>query len=250
MPRTGTTLVERILSSHPEVYAADELENFGVALERLSGARSPVMLSPDVIRQASQVSWEALGEVYLASTRPATCMKPRFVDKLPHNFLYAGFIANALPNARIICLRRNPLDTCLSNFREAFPESSASHGYSFDLLDIGHHYIQFDRLMAHWNAVLPGRILQLDYETLVTGQEDATRKLLAHCELEWHDACLDFRRNTSAVATASTAQVREAIHHRAMGRWGKFRPWLGPLEELLREAGVDVAADARMGTPA
>ena len=250
MPRSGTTLVERILSSHPDVHSAGELMDFGAQVCRLAPVGVPAHLCPELVAQSPRFDWHQLGLRYVDGTRPQTALKPRFIDKLPHNFLYLGLIAKALPNAKIVCLRRHPLDTCLSNFREAFPESSASHGYSFDLLDIGHHYIQFDRLMAHWNAVLPGRILQLDYETLVTGQEDATRKLLAHCELEWHDACLDFRRNTSAVATASTAQVREAIHHRAMGRWEKFRPWLGPLEELLREAGVDVAADARMGTPA
>ncbi|HKR77963.1 MAG TPA: sulfotransferase [Rhodanobacter sp.] len=245
MPRSGTTLVERILSSHPDVHSAGELTEFGAQLCRLAPAGAPATLCPELIAQSHRYDWRQLGLRYVDGTRPQTALKPRFIDKLPRNFLYLGLIAKALPNAKIVCLRRHPLDTCLSNFREAFAEDSAFYGYSFDLLDIGRFYIQFDRMMAHWNTVLPGRILQLDYETLVSRQETATRQLLAHCNLEWHDACLDFQNNRSAVATASTAQVREGIHRRAVGRWEKFRPWLGPLEELLRDAGIDTSAAIR-----
>ncbi|BFI95197.1 MAG: hypothetical protein RSP_07070 [Rhodanobacter sp.] len=244
MPRSGTTLVERILSSHPDVHSAGELMDFGMQVGRLAPEGVPARLCPELVAQSPRFDWHQLGLRYVDGTRPQTALKPRFIDKLPHNFLYLGLIARALPNAKIVCLRRHPLDTCLSNFREAFAEDSANHGYSFDLLDIGRYYIQFDRLMAHWNAVLPGRILQVDYETLVAEQEATTRSLLAHCGLEWHDACLDFQRNTAAVATASTAQVREAIHPRAMGRWQKFRPWLGPLDALLQDAGIDTSPAA------
>ncbi|MFC5436248.1 sulfotransferase [Rhodanobacter umsongensis] len=239
MPRSGTTLLERILSSHPEVYAAGELQNFGVMLERLSGGRSPVMLDQGVIERARHINWEQLGDLYLASTRPATCLKPRFIDKLPHNFLYAGFIANALPNARIICLRRNPLDTCLSNFREPFAETSPFHGYSFDLLDTGRYYVLFDRLMAHWKRVLPGRILEVDYETLVTEQEASTRHLLEHCGLPWNAACLHFERNQAPASTASSVQVRAPIHQSAVRRWKKYEAQLTGLRELLTAAGID-----------
>jgi tetratricopeptide (TPR) repeat protein len=239
MPRTGTTLVERILSSHPEVYAAGELQNFGVMLERLSGGRSPVMLDANVIERTRHIHWWQLGDLYLSSTRPATSLKPRFVDKLPHNFLYAGFIANALPNARMICLRRNPLDSCLSNFREPFAETSPLHGYSFDLLDIGRYYILFDRLMAHWQRVLPGRILEVDYETLVTTPETSIRQLLQHCGLPWNDACLHFEHNRAPATTASAVQVRAPIHQAAVGRWKKYAAQLGDLRELLGLAGIN-----------
>ena len=239
MPRTGTTLVERILSSHPEVHAAGELENFGVVLERLSGVRSPVVLSAEVIAAARDINRAQLGDHYLASTRPATELKPRFIDKLPHNFLYAGFIAGALPNARIICLRRNPLDTCLSNFREPFAETSPFHGYAFDLLDTGRYYILFDRLMAHWRRVLPGRILEVDYEDLVGNRESVTRKLLDHCALPWSDACLYPERNTAPSTTASSVQVRTAIHRGAVQRWKKYEAQLGGLRALLNSAGID-----------
>ena len=239
MPRSGTTLVERILSSHPEVYAAGELQNFGVMLERLSGARSPVLLDPGVIERACHIPPEQLSDHYLSSTRPATTLKPRFIDKLPHNFLYAGFIANALPNARIICLRRNPLDSCLSNFREPFAETSLFHGYSFDLLDTGRYYVLFDRLMAHWKHVLPGRVLEVDYKTLVNTQEASTRQLLDYCDLPWNDACLHFEHNQSPATTASSVQVRAPIHSSAVKRWKKYEAHLTELRELLTAAGID-----------
>ncbi|MDO1530011.1 sulfotransferase [Fulvimonas sp. R45] len=239
MPRTGTTLVERILSSHPEVSSAGELQHFGVALERLSGARSTTLLSPEVVRRGCQVDPAQLGDRYLASTRPLTHLKPRFVDKLPHNFLYAGFIARALPHASMICLRRHPLDTCLANFREPFSETSPFHGYAFDLLDTGRYYLQFDRLMAHWRRLFPGRILELDYEDLVYDPEGAARRLLAHCGLPWDDACLHFERNRSAATTASALQVRAPIHRDSVMRWKHYAQPLLPLQVLLERAGID-----------
>lgn len=239
MPRSGTTLVERILSSHPEVYAAGELQNFGLLLEQLTGGRSPVMLDAGVIERARHINWQQLGDAYLSSTRPATSLKPRFIDKLPHNFLYAGHIANALPHARIICLRRNPLDTCLSNFREPFGETSPFHGYSFDLLDIGRYYILFDRLMAHWKRVLPGRILEVDYDALVVEQEGGTRKLLEYCDLPWNEGCLHFERNTAPSTTASAMQVRAPIHQGALKRWTKYESQVKGLRDLLETAGID-----------
>jgi tetratricopeptide (TPR) repeat protein len=238
MPRSGTTLVERVLSSHPQVYSAGELQNFGVELKRLSGSRSPYMLDPDTIARGRQVDWRRLGRNYLASTRPATAAKPHFVDKLPHNFLYAGFIAQALPQARIICLRRNPMDTCLSNFRQLFAQTSPYYDYSFDLLDTGRYYLLFERLMAHWRRVLPGRILEVEYEELVANQESSTRRLLEHCGLPWHDGCLHFERNPAPVATASAVQVRSPINRASIDRWQKYGPQLAPLQALLREAGI------------
>lgn len=238
MPRSGTTLVERIISSHPDVYSAGELLNFGRELERLAGTAGPGMPSLDAIEQTAHLDWKRLGLRYVDSTRPQTSNKPRFIDKLPHNFLQIGFIATALPDARIICLRRDPMDTCLSNFREFFTESSAFHGYSFDLLDIGRFYIQFDRLMTHWKAVFPDRILEIDYEDLVAAQESSTRRLLTHCDLAWNAACLHFERNQAAVATASTAQVREPIYATSVRRWEKYGTLLNPLEHLLNGAGI------------
>jgi tetratricopeptide (TPR) repeat protein len=238
MPRTGTTLVERILSMHPQVRSAGELPNFGIELKRASGSRTAPVLDADTVRRARDLDWGRLGAAYLHSTRPLTGHTPRFVDKLPHNFLYAGHIARALPRARIVCVRRNPMDTCLSNFRQLFALDSPYHDYSYDLLDVGHYYLLFGELMAHWQRTLPGRILQVGYESLVDDQEAQTRRLLEFCGLPWDPACLEFERNQAPVATASAVQVRSPIHRGAMHRWKLYRRELAPLQALFEGAGV------------
>jgi len=238
MPRSGTTLVERIISSHPDVHSAGELLNFGMSLKHASGSQTPALIDTETIARARNIDWRRLGENYLSSTRPATGHTPRFIDKLPHNFLYAGFIANALPNAKIICLRRDPMDTCLSNFRQLFATNSPFFDYSFDLLDTGRYYVLFDRLMAHWQQVFPGRILEVDYEALVESQEISSRHLLEFCGLTWHDACLRFEENPTPVATASAVQVRAPIYRGALKRWKKYGSQLNGLRDLLTEAGI------------
>ena len=242
MPRSGTTLVERILSSHPDVHAAGELQNFPLALKRAAGSTTPHLVDIDTIERAQQLDWHKLGEDYLNSTRPDTGLTPRFIDKLPHNFLYVGAIANALPNAKIICLRRNPMDTCLGNFRQLFNLASPYHGYANDLLDAGRYYVLFDRLMKHWEKAFPGRILEIGYEALVESQESHTRDLLAFCNLPWSDACLHFENNEAPATTASAVQVREPIYRSALQRWKLFEPQLGALRTLLEDAGIEINA--------
>lgn len=240
MPRSGTTLVDRIISSHPQVYSAGELQSFPMAFKYASGQRDSRMLDPRTIDRASMIDWYRLGESYVASTRPATGAKPRFVDKLPHNFLYAGFIARALPQARIICLRRDPMDSCLSNFRQLFARESGVHEYSFDLLDTGRYYVAFDRLMAHWQRLFPGRILEVQYESLVDEQEQGTRQLLEFCGLPWNDACLRFEDNPAPIATASAVQVRQPMNRGSVGRWRRYREQTADLLKLLVESGIVV----------
>ncbi|MEO9078985.1 MAG: sulfotransferase [Rhodanobacter sp.] len=243
MPRSGTTLVERIISSHADVYSAGELLNFGLTLKRLSGSRTPRVLDLETIQRAHAVDWTVLGERYLQSTRPATGSKAHFIDKLPHNFLYVGWIARALPNAKIICLRRDPVDTCLSNFRQLFARLSPNFGYSFDLLDTGRYYALFDRLMAHWQHVLPGRILEMPYEALVESQGARTHQLLDFCGLPWDDNCLHFEHNAAPVNTASVVQVRSPMYRSSLQRWKKYEPQLGELLSVLRDAGISVDSE-------
>jgi Flp pilus assembly protein TadD len=238
MPRSGTTLVERILSSHPQVRSAGELRDFMVALDHGTGGVPGFVFNPAFAEAARGVDWQAVGRDYLASTRHLHGGAGHFVDKLPHNFLFAGFIARALPEARIICLRRDPVDTCLSNFRQVFALDSPYFDYSFDLLDTGRYYLMFERLMAQWQALLPGRILELQYEDLVEDQEAQTRRLLAFCGLPWDDACLRFERNDAPVATASAVQVRAPINRSSIGRWKHYAPQLSGLLELLARQGV------------
>ena len=235
MPRTGTTVVERILSSHSQVQSAGELQNFALAVKRLTGTRSNQVLDVETIERSAAVDFEQLGRRYLESTRPATGGRPRFVDKLPLNFFYVALIARALPNARVICVRRDPLDTCLSNFRQLFALGYPYYHYSYDLLDTGRYYLRFDRLMAHWRSTLPGTMLEIQYEDIVNGQEAATRKILDFCELDWEESCLRFERNTAPVATASAAQVRQPLYRSSVQRWRHYENELADLRQLLEE---------------
>lgn len=238
MPRSGTTLVERIISSHSSVQSMGELQNFSVVLKRASGSLTRGLLDPDTFAKSISLDWEQVGRQYVQSTRPGTGSHRHFIDKLPHNFLLAGCIAKALPRAKIICLRRDPVDTCLSNFRQLFALSSPYYDYSFDLLDTGRYYLQFDRLMRHWEALMPGRILSLSYETLVDQQEQSTRVLLEHCGLPFEPQCLAFERNAAAVATASLIQVRSGINRSYVQRWRRYGNVLDPLIALLAEGGI------------
>jgi Flp pilus assembly protein TadD len=241
MPRSGTTLTDRILSAHGQVHSAGELANFGIALQRATGRPARGLLDTVASLDPAFDGWEALGRAYVESTRPSgTGSTPRFVDKLPHNFLYAGFIARALPKARIVCLRRDPMDTCLSNFRQLFAPDLPNYAYSLDLLDTGRYYLLFDRLMAFWRQLMPGRILELRYEDLVDDQEGRTRELLAFCGLPWDEACLRFEDNEAPVATASAVQVRSGMNRGSVQRWKRYGDRLDELRALLAEGGVRV----------
>ncbi|KAF1717240.1 tetratricopeptide repeat-containing sulfotransferase family protein [Pseudoxanthomonas wuyuanensis] len=238
MPRSGTTLVDRILSSHPLVHSAGELHCFPSAWKRALGGPGFEMFNPEHISKATDIDWERLGAAYLASTKPLVGSSPFFTDKLPHNFMYLGYIAMSLPNAKIVCVRRNPMDTCLSNFRQLFAPESPYFDYSYDLMDTGNYYILFDRLMAHWDQALPGRILQVRYESLVEEQEANIRKLLSHCNLPWDEACRRFEKNAAPVATASAVQVREGIYRSALGRWKRYGTQMDGLKQMLMDSGI------------
>ena len=240
LPRTGTTLVDRILSSHSDVSSAGELQNFGVTLKRMSGTRTNRVLDPETIRAAMQVDFGELGQRYIESTRPLTGATPRFIDKLPMNFFYVGFIALALPAAKIICLRRNAMDTCLSNYRQLFRLDHPYYSYAYALDDVADYFVGFRRLMAHWDRVLPGRVLHVRYEDLVREPRAQTARLLEHCGLPWEDGCLSFQDNAAPVATASAVQVREPIHTRSIERWKRYGPGLDGLRTRLESAGVDI----------
>jgi tetratricopeptide (TPR) repeat protein len=240
MPRTGTTLVERIISSHSAVYAAGELQNLGLVLKQAGGSQSTRILDPEVVSRGLQVDPAKLGQAYLHSTRPATGKTAHFTDKTPLNFLLIGFIARALPNAKIICVRRHPLDTCLSNFRQLFATDFSYYNYAYDLEDTARYYLQFDALMQHWDEVLPQRVLRLDYEELVASQEAQSRRLIEHCGLDWEPACLEFQHNAAPVATASASQVREPLYQGAAGRWRRYAEQLEPARQVLQAGGVSI----------
>jgi tetratricopeptide (TPR) repeat protein len=241
MPRTGTTLVDRILSSHPDVESAGELQAMPLAVKAAAGTRSRIVLDAETIRAAARADPAAIGRDYLArAAAHVPGARARFVDKFPGNFLYAGMIARALPDARIVCLRRNPMDTILANFRNLFAIGSRYYDYSYDLRDIAAYYHRFDRLMTLWRAALPGRVLELSYESLVDDQEGETARLLAHCGLDWSDACLDFHANAAPVSTPSAAQVRRPLYRDAVDRWRIHADALAPARDVLARLGIAV----------
>ena len=197
LPRSGTTLADRILSSHPDVTSAGEIGNFLQLLKLYSGSTTPVTLDTDMLSKAGSVDFARLGQSYIDSTRPLTGAAPRFVDKAPSNFLLAPIILRALPNARIIVMRRHPLDSVLSNFKQIFPFEDRYYDYVYDLAWTAQKFVVFDQLIAHWREVLPAdRFMVLQYEDLVANQEARTRELLAFCGLEWDARTLSFHEQS------------------------------------------------------
>ncbi|WP_414819859.1 sulfotransferase [Sphingomonas sp. Root710] len=241
MPRTGTTLVDRILSSHPDVESAGELQAMPLAVKAVSGTPSRTVLDAATLSAAALADHADIGRLYMEKAK-AHRRQPdkRFVDKFPGNFLYVSFIAQALPDAPIICLRRNPMDTVFANFRNLFAISSRYYDYSYSLLDIAAYYRRFDRLMRLWRDLFPGRILEVQYEKLVDDQESETRRLLEHCELPWSDACLSFHANSAAVSTPSAAQVRRPIYRDSMGKWRRHAAALEPVRRFFEQQGIAV----------
>lgn len=233
MPRTGTTLVERILSSHPEVFAAGELSHFSLALKRLAGTQGRRVLDAETLWAARRVDPAALGRMYIDSTRPRTGHTPRFIDKMPLNFHYAGIIRRALPNARILCLRRHPLDTIVSNYRQLFATGFAYYNYAFDLADTARYWQAFDALCAHWREQLGEGFLEVHYEDVVADLEGQARRILDHCGLPFDPACLAFHENRAPVATASSVQVRQPIYKSSVDRWKVLESELGPALAVL-----------------
>ena len=238
MPRTGTTLVERILSSHPKVYSAGELTNFGLVLKRAVETASNHVLDAETLAAGAHCNLANVGAAYVESTRPRTGRTERFIDKMPLNFFYAPLIRSALPNAKIVCLRRNPLDTCLSNYRQLFATSFSYYNYAYDLLDTGRYFAAFHSLTALWRETLAASYLEVRYEDVVNEPEREARRLLEFCELEWDPRCLAFHENPAPVATASSAQVRQPIYRSGVERWRHYERELEPLRALLEAEGV------------
>jgi tetratricopeptide (TPR) repeat protein len=234
LPRTGTTLVDRILGSHPGVFSAGELPNFATLIKKAARTPSNLVLDPATLNVVKDLDIHHLGRIYIDSTRPRTGSTPRFTDKMPLNFFYAGLIARALPNARIICLRREAMDTCLSNFRQLFATGFSYYNYAYDLEDTGRYYLLFDELVTHWREQLPpDRFTEVHYEQLVADQEAQSRRLVEFCGLDWDPACLEFHRNEAPVATASSVQVRSPIYTTSIGRWKRYGNRVDGLARIL-----------------
>ncbi len=236
LPRTGTTLVDRIISSHSRVCSAGELNTFAGLVKAATGTQSALVMDAETISAATKVDLAAVGKSYIDATVRLARGAPRFTDKMPLNFFYAGLIHRALPNARIIALRRGAMDSCLSNYRQLFSTGYSYYNYTFDLTHTAAYYRAFDALMQHWRTLLPPtRFMEVNYEDIVFDQENQTRCLLEFCDLEWEEACMRFHQNTAPVSTASSVQVRQPLYSGSIGRWKKFGSALDGLKSDLDE---------------
>jgi tetratricopeptide (TPR) repeat protein len=243
MPRSATTLVEAILSAHPDVTAGGELGILPALVKHLSGGSERHILDPANIRDMAHVSRADLGRCYVEATRPRTGGTPRFTDKTPLNVAYAGLILNGLPNARVICIRRDPMDSVISFFRTMFVGTPHVYPSVYDLETAAHHFVRFHRLAEHWKTLLPpDRYTEVQYETLVADQEGETRRILEFAGLSFDPATLAFHDQANVVATASAVQVRKPIYSSAMGRWKRYGDRLKPAVTILRDAGIAVEA--------
>jgi tetratricopeptide (TPR) repeat protein len=230
MPRSGTTLVEQILASHPAVFGAGELPFVEQSIVALLGGSLAAERIPEVLLSMKHGDWRDMGEFYLERVS-ALSPAERITDKMPGNFRFAGPIHLALPGARLIHVRRSPLDTCLSCFAKRF---SDHHPYAYDLGELGRYYRAYRELMEHWRRVLPeGVMLEVDYEDVVVDLEGQARRLVAHCGLAWDPSCLAFHQNLRPVRTASAHQVRQPVYRTSVGRGRAYGELLRPLLSAL-----------------
>ncbi len=237
LPRTGSTLIERIISSHSCVYAAGELQHFSGAVMEEIRKLGPLADRADLVRKSLlQTDSLTIGRRYLERTRPFAGHTRYFIDKLPLNFLSIGLIHRALPNAKIIHVRRSPMDACYAVYKFLFNEAYA---WSYDLNEIVKYYVGYRQLMDHWRTVLPGRIIDVVYEEVVEDLEGEARCLIASLGLNWEPACLDFHENEAAAMTGSAVQVRQKIYSSSVGRWRDYEAQLKPLADALEAAGID-----------
>jgi tetratricopeptide (TPR) repeat protein len=237
LPRTGTTLTERIVSSHSQVESVGETLFLQMVLRRESGIQSIENMTPAMIEAVAKKEIGLIAKGYLDTVRYRLGDELMFIDKLPFNFLFLGFIAKAWPNARIIHLGRNPMDSCFSMYKQVF---TWAYKFSYSLDGLGQYYVAYDRMRNHWRALLKGRMIEIEYESLVTDPEGQTRILLDKLGLDFEQACLDFDKNRAPSATASSVQVREKAHSRSINKWTRFTRQLQPLRQHLENAGIKV----------
>lgn len=239
MPRTGTTLLERVIASHGEVTAAGELNELSLMISHIvkSLAGNPKLSKLDLVKGSSQLDFLKLGETYLHATQKYAQGNPYWIDKMPINFLYCGLISLAMPHAKMINLVRHPMDTCYSNFKMLF---NAGAPYSYSLDDLGHYYVAYYHLMQHWHNALPQKIHQVEYEALTEDLERVARQTLDFCDLTWSADVLEFHKNSAASTTASAAQVRQPLYKSSVARWRHYEQELTPLRRILEEGGVPV----------
>ena len=234
-PRTGTTLVERIITSHSQVHSAGELKQFGNCIRRMSDYRESTRYSAKVPGLAANIDSEKLGKAYMSTTAKIRGSLPRFVDKLPPNYLYLPLILRALPKAKIVHLTRHPMDACFASFKQLFADA---YPHSYDQAEMARHHARYYHLMALWRERFGGRFFDIAYEDTARDVEPNARALIEFLELPWEDACLEFHKQDAAVTTASAVQVRQPAHTRSISRWRRYEGQLQVMRDTLHEQGV------------
>ena len=240
LPRSGSTLVERILGRHSKVHSAGELQSLALTIvEAVRGRSGAVRMSRrELIDGSSRLDFDALGRDYLARARASGAIGECFSDKMPLNYLYCGLIRRALPRARIVHVQRHPMAACYAMYKTLFEDA---YPFSYDLSELARYYLAYRRLMQHWTLACCGVIHELRYESLIGDQMGETRRLLDYCGLDWEDACAQFHENPEASTTASAAQVRQPIYDSSVAQWRHYGDQLSELRRLLVEGGIDVA---------
>lgn len=232
-PRTGTTLIERIITSHSQVHSAGELQQFSLALRRLSDYRNPKRFSAELFERAHHLDPNTVGSLYLQTSNRMRGETPRFVDKLPQNYLMIPLLMQALPNAKIVHLVRDPMDACFASFKQLFADA---YLHSYEQQEMARHHARYLDLMQLWRERFPAQFFDISYEETAKDLEPNARALLNYLDLPWEDACLEFHQQSSAVSTASAVQVREPAHTRSIGRWLQYEEQLQPMLKALRAA--------------
>jgi hypothetical protein len=232
LPRSGSTLLEQILASHSQVDGTKELIQILAIARRLGGKRkkSEPALYPGSLAELDSSTLQELGQEYIDRTRIQRGAAPFFIDKMPNNFLHIGLISLILPKARIIDARRHPMAACFSGFTQLFARGQT---FTYGLNNLGRYYRDYVDLMDHWDEVLPGRVLRVQYEEMVADTENQVRRMLDFCGLEFEENCLHFYQTDRAVRTASSEQVRQPIYSAATEHWRNFEPHLDELKQAL-----------------
>jgi len=236
LPRSGSTLLEQILSSHDMVEGTQELPDLTIVTQQTRRERRQRERFPAAYQNFEPADWLRIGQHYTERTQRVRTGRPHFIDKNPNNFTSVGVIALALPDAKIINARRHPLDSCFGTYKQLFAQGQS---FSYDLNELGEYYLQYSRLMDHWHEVLPGKVLDVQYEDVVADLETQVRRILEYCGLPFEDACLRFHETERAIKTASSEQVRRPIYSSSVNLWRNYESHLGELiqvlEPLLRE---------------
>jgi tetratricopeptide (TPR) repeat protein len=236
LPRSGSTLLEQILASHSQVDGTSELPDISMIAQGLTQPRSGQAF-PQCMPDLSPETLLALGQQYLDQTRRHRQDAPFFTDKMPNNFAYVGFIKTILPNAKIIDARRHPMDSCFGCFKQHFAKGQT---FTYDLFELGEFYLEYYQLMDHWDEVLPGQVLRVQYEEVVADLETQVRRILSFCELPFEEGCIAFHETKRSVRTASSEQVRQPIYNGSVQTWKRYGAHLDSLKEILEPVFPDL----------